>query len=39
MIAKDNGGVDIPKLEAGVYTAISTAIIGSQNTSGLDHIE
>lgn len=27
MIAKDNGGVDIPKLEAGVYTAISTAII------------
>lgn len=27
MIAKDNGGADIPKLEGGVYTAISTAII------------
>ena len=27
MIASDNGGVSIPKLEGGVYTAISSAII------------
>ena len=27
MIASDNGGISIPKLEGGVYTAISSAII------------
>lgn len=27
MIASDNGGTSIPKLEGGVYTAVSTAII------------
>ena len=27
MVASDNGGVSIPKLEGGVYTAISSAII------------
>lgn len=27
MIASDNGGQSIPKLEGGVYTAVSSAII------------
>ena len=27
MIASDNGGISIPKLEGGVYTAVSSAIV------------
>lgn len=38
MIASDNGGVNIPKLEGGVYTAISSAIIdlGLQTSEKFD---
>lgn len=38
MIASDNGGSSIPKLEGGVYTAISSAIVdlGLQNNEKFD---